>query len=99
MFGSTLKPSYWMQSKNITFAEATPSDGLTKKEHDLLELFTGDGWRVLDKFKRYRERKKYQALIKRLNITGIKEQLKSLIESECEQLRDIDFRYQDGVSP
>lgn len=83
--------------ENITFAEATPSDGLTKKEHDLLELFTGDGWRVLDKFKRYRERKKYQALIKRLNITGIKEQLKSLIESECEQLRNIDFRYQDGV--
>lgn len=83
--------------ENITFAEATPSDGLTKKEHDLLELFTGDGWRVLDKFKRYRERKKYQALIKRLNITGIKEQLKSLIESECERLRDIDSRYRDGI--
>ncbi|MFR9262369.1 MAG: hypothetical protein ACLVL2_17885 [Bacteroides cellulosilyticus] len=62
--------------ENITFAEATPSDGLTKKEHDLLELFTGDGWRVLDKFKRYRERKKYQALIKRFKYNWHKRTVK-----------------------
>lgn len=82
---------------SITFAEAIPADGLTKKESDLLKLFTGDGWQALDKFKRYRERKKYQSLMKRLNMTGTKGYLKSLIKSECERLRDIDFRYRDGV--
>lgn len=103
--GDLLNTDVWRQFEaillnvveNITFAEATPLDGLTKKEYNLIGLFRGDGWQALDKFKRYRERKKYQALMKRLNITGIKEHLKSLIESECERLRDIDFRYRDGI--
>mgnify|MGYP001259264056 CR=1 FL=1 len=107
MLGDLLSTDAWQHFEtilldiveNITFAEDIPLDGLTKKESDLLELFTGDGWQALDKFKRYRERKKFQTLIGRLPITGIKEHLKSLIKSECEQLRDIEFRYRDGKLP
>lgn len=107
MLGDLLSTDAWQHFEtilldiveNITFAEDIPLDGLTKKESDLLELFTGDGWQALDKFKRYRERKKFQTLIGRLPITGIKEHLKSLIKSECKQLRDIEFRYLDGILP
>lgn len=103
MLGDLLNTDVWRHFEtilldaveNITFAEAVPSDGITKKESDLLKLFAGDEWQTLDKFKRYRERKKHKELTKRL--VGMKEQLKSLIESECKRLRGIDYRYQDGI--
>lgn len=77
---------------NTMIVESVPVEALTKKEQRLFALFTGDGWRLLDKVKRCREKKKFLALAERIGATELKENLKSLVSAECKLLRDMDFK-------
>lgn len=72
----------------ITFVETVSNDGITKKESDLLSLFTGNGWQTLDKVQRCRKKKKLSALMQRLGSDGMNSQLKRMISEECERLRN-----------
>lgn len=109
MLGDLLNLDVWERFENIllqamgniTFYEPAPLHGLTKKESDLITLFSGDGWLKLDKYKCYRERKKFQTLSKRLNLGKMKADLKELITKKCAQLRDVNVenRYRDGMFP
>lgn len=84
---------------NTVIVETPPVETLTKKEQQLFALFTGDGWQLLDKVKRCREKKKFLALVERIGATALKESLKSLVSAECKLLRDMDFKKcnPDGV--
>lgn len=77
---------------NTMIVEATPVEALTKKEQQLFALFTGDGWQLLNKVKRCREKKKFLALAERIGATKLKENLKSLVSTECKLLGDMDLK-------
>lgn len=107
MLGDLLNADVWKRFEailleaveNTMFVEAVPLDGLTEKECKLFHLFAGDGWHELGRDKRCREKKKFNALAKRLKATDLKGELKSLIAKECERLRDIDTenRNRNGI--
>lgn len=73
---------------NIMFVEVFPSDGLSRKESDLLSLFTGDGWQMLDKVRKCRKKKSFLALMQRLGHDSINVQLTRMIAKKCKELRD-----------
>lgn len=104
MLGDLLNADVWKRFEavlleaveNTMLVEAVPLNGLTEKECELFHLFTGDGWHELDKDKRYRKKKQFNALIERLKATDLKGELKSLIVQECKLLRDIDNKNRDA---
>lgn len=84
---------------NTVIVEVVNIEALTSKEQRLFALFTGDGWQLLDKVKRCREKKKFLSLAERIGAMELKESLKSLVSVECKSLRDLDSKKcnPDGV--
>lgn len=81
--------------KNTIIVEAVSTDSMNEKDKALFELFTGDEWQTLDKFKLYREKKKFIQLVEQYKLSQVKDELIDFIKAECIKLRDkqIDFRY------
>lgn len=77
---------------NTVIVEAAPVEALTRKEQKLFALFTGDGWRLLDKVKRCRAKKRFLALAEHIGATTIKEDLKKIVLKECRSLRDLNYK-------
>jgi hypothetical protein len=65
LLGSLLNSDAWQVFEflllemidNTMIVETAPVEALTKKEQKLFALFTGNDWKQIDKFKRYREKK------------------------------------------
>lgn len=72
---------------NTTIVEAIRVNGLKSKEKELIILFTGNEWRALDRKSLYKKRKRFNELIKNLEASTIKDELKDLISNECRELR------------
>lgn len=81
--------------QNTMIIEAVSTDSMNEKDKVLFELFTGDSWLGFDKFKLYREKKKFVQLVERYKLSQVKDELIDFIKVECIKLRDkqIDFRY------
>lgn len=74
--------------ENTVFTESIPTDGLKKKDRELIELFEGDGWRSLSRYQLCRKKKRFAGLVKEAGALSIKDEIKRMISAECAVLRE-----------
>lgn len=74
--------------ENTAIVESIPTDGLKKKDRELIELFTGDGWRLLSRYQLCRKKKRFIELSKELGALSLKDEIKRMISAECVILRE-----------
>lgn len=78
--------------------ESVQMDALTKKEQALFELFTGDGWQALNRNVLHKKKKQFAELALRTGASLIKEEIKHMIMTECEFLRDMEHESGDKIN-
>lgn len=104
--GDLLNADLWKQFEAVLLemiddtmiVEAVQPDALTKKERALFALFTGDGWQVLNRNVLHKKKKQFTELAARTGASFIWGEIRRLIVTECELLRDMKHETGDRIN-
>lgn len=104
--GDLLNADLWKQFETVLLemiddtmiAESVQSDTLTEKEQALFAMFNGDDWRALNRNVLHKKKKQFAELAARTGASSIAEEIKKLIATECEQLRDMEHESGDKIN-
>lgn len=74
--------------KSTVMVESIPTDGLKKKDKELVSLFMSDGWQSLDRFSLCKKKKRFLELAGSVGALSLKSEILWMVSTECAALRN-----------